>query len=205
VNRPHHNDCDAWKEVADEDLWIYDKLILSRKLGYVCGPSGVDVPEPGFYIVRPITNLLGMGIGAKVVWLTNTTDDLVEPGFFWCEMFSGTHLSVDYVNKEPVLQIEGLRDEGDSLWRWREWRRTKKNIKYPEVLSKLLTKDYPYVNIEFVDKKIIEVHTRLNPDWKDGDYASIIPLYEGENPDDPPEGYAFKSSKDYKRIGFFVK
>ena len=35
---------EVWAILKPEDIWIYDKLILSKKLGYVCGPIGVDVP-----------------------------------------------------------------------------------------------------------------------------------------------------------------
>lgn len=47
----HLNSTDEWKSIHVKDLWIYNKLILSQTLGYVCGPTGVDVPKPGFYIV----------------------------------------------------------------------------------------------------------------------------------------------------------
>ena len=50
---------EAWLNCHNEDLWIFDKLILAKKLGYVCGPIGVDVPEPGYYIVRPCVNIMG--------------------------------------------------------------------------------------------------------------------------------------------------
>ena len=37
-------DPDIWDKIKPDDLWIYDKLILSRKLGYLCGPAGVAPP-----------------------------------------------------------------------------------------------------------------------------------------------------------------
>ena len=49
-----------------------DKLILSRKLKYNCGPVGLDVPN-GWYIVRPCVNMLGLGLGAQKVWLEKET------------------------------------------------------------------------------------------------------------------------------------
>jgi len=59
----------VWKTADPDDLWVMDKLILSRKLGYNCGPVGLDVPTPGYYIVRPCVNMLGLGLGAQKVWL----------------------------------------------------------------------------------------------------------------------------------------
>ena len=47
-----------WHDISPEDLWYYNKLILSRTLGYDCGPTGVVVPKPGFFIVRPCMNYL---------------------------------------------------------------------------------------------------------------------------------------------------
>lgn len=77
-----------WNLCDPNDLWIYDKLILSRKMGYVCGPPGVPVPNADSYIVRPITNIEGMGRGAEILWLDDDTDHL-PPGYFWCEIFDG--------------------------------------------------------------------------------------------------------------------
>ena len=34
-----------WRSPKSDDLWALDKLILSKKLGYKCGPAGIDVPN----------------------------------------------------------------------------------------------------------------------------------------------------------------
>jgi hypothetical protein len=52
---------DEWNYIHNEDLWIYNKLFLSRVLDYNCGPAGVSVPKPDFYVVSPSINVLGMG------------------------------------------------------------------------------------------------------------------------------------------------
>ncbi len=31
---------DEWNHIHSEDLWVYNKLFLSRRLGYTCGPVG---------------------------------------------------------------------------------------------------------------------------------------------------------------------
>ena len=36
-------------------------------------PTGIDVPFCGYYIVRPCVNALGLGLGAKKVWLEKNT------------------------------------------------------------------------------------------------------------------------------------
>ena len=52
----------VWRTIDPELIWVMDKLIVSRKLGYNCGPVGLDVPHPGFYIVRPCVNMGALGI-----------------------------------------------------------------------------------------------------------------------------------------------
>jgi len=58
-----------WNHIHPNDLWVYNKLILSRVLGYNCGPVGTAVPKPDFYIVRPSMNLLGMGRFARIEYI----------------------------------------------------------------------------------------------------------------------------------------
>ena len=71
----------VWKTIDADDIWALDKLILSRKLNYNCGPVGLDVPKPGHYIVRPCVNMLGLGLGAEKVWLDKETTHL--PLGYW--------------------------------------------------------------------------------------------------------------------------
>ena len=62
-----------WNSIHPKDLWIYNKLILNRLLGHLCGPTGVPVPYSGYYIVRPSINLLGMGRFSRKEWINNDT------------------------------------------------------------------------------------------------------------------------------------
>ena len=82
-------------DLDPNDLWVYNKLQISRMLGYRCGPIGVKVLKPDNYIVRPSINFLGLGFGAHFTYIQDTTDHLT-PGHFWCEIFEGKHYSVDY-------------------------------------------------------------------------------------------------------------
>ena len=62
-------DADVFDSISVEDLWCVDKLILAKKLGYVCGPAGIAPPYPGQYVVRPIMNLKMMSRGASIQYL----------------------------------------------------------------------------------------------------------------------------------------
>jgi len=199
INSRMELDDKMWLTCHPDDLWIYDKLVLSRKLNYICGPAGVPVPYPGEYIVRPITNIDGMGIGAKFVRLDQSTENVVEPGYFWCEVFKGTHLSVDYVNQRQKLCVEGIRPKHNPLYRWSQWKKSDDQVPFPKLLELL---PYPKINCEFVGGRLIEVHLRGNPDWEHGS-DTIFPVWEGQSTV-PPRGMKFVEDDDYKRVGFFI-
>ena len=109
------NDVDAWNEFHKYSKW-YNKLWLSERLRYECGPAGVRVPTKGTYIVRPIYNLLGMGLGAKYMFLSpDYKENQILPGHFWCEKFEGFHYTIDYE----------WAHLGDGQWGWKQlycWR-----------------------------------------------------------------------------------
>lgn len=191
----------VWKTIDPNDLWVLDKLILSRKLGYTCGPVGLDVPTPGYYIVRPCVNMLGLGLGAERVWIEKDTTNL-PLGYFWCEWFEGRHLSIDYHLGSQKLCVEGYKSNY-TFTRWNEWRRTGDNIPLPNLLETFVTK-YQWINCEFIGGKLIEVHFRNNEDFT-GNIDHFIPVWEGESTV-PPKGYVYRSYPDvHGRIGAFVK
>jgi hypothetical protein len=204
----------SWKNAHDEDLWVFDKLILSRRLGYVCGPAGMNVPKLGTYIVRPCVNIPGMGKGAQFYALQHLTDEL-PPGTFWCEMFTGRHISVDYRDGEQVLAVEGFRESNSlmntELWRFSKWEKVDDTIPMPDLFLPLIKK-YEYINIEYIDGKPIEVHFRHNPDfvwgnsiaipiWKDGFYIPQEDEYYNEN---GMSKLRMVKAPDQKRWGFFI-
>lgn len=191
---------DEYSQIHQDDLWVYNKLILSRKLGYTCGPSGVPVPKSDFFIVRPCMNFMGMGRFARIEYLKDTTEHL-HPGEFWCEIFQGDHLSIDYYKKEPILTVRGTLTRENTLYKWEKWEKIKKTIKYPSILEELEGK-YDYVNCEFIDEKLIEVHFRQNPDFRYGNTVAI-PIWEDDAI--PKNGkYKYMEDPDYLRKGFLI-
>jgi hypothetical protein len=65
-------------------------------------------------------------------------------------------------------------------------------------------KKYEWINCEFIDKNLIEVHFRPNLDFE-GDITNFIPVWHGESII-PPAGYRYKDYPDiHGRIGAFVK
>jgi len=189
-----------WKTADADEIWVYDKLILSRKLGYKCGPAGIDVPEPGWYIVRPCVNVMGLGLGAKKMHLPQYTIDL-DPGYFWCEWFEGRHLSIDYEYGKQVLCVEGFKSK-DTFTQWDKWIKTNDQIPFPKVLDQFKTK--ANINCEFIGGKLIEVHLRSNPDFEQN-ITEFIPVWKDQSTE-PPLGYRYIDYPDvHGRIGAFIK
>jgi len=200
------NEDDVWSLIPPENLWLTDKLLLSRHLGYECAPTGVDVQYPGWYISRPCVNALGLGLGAKKVWLDHDTSFL-SLGFFWCEWFEGKHYSVDWwpEYKTKAYTCQGIKDK-ETLIKWKKWVRVPNNSEqwYPESLHHIL-KRYKQVNIEYIGNKIIEIHLRPNEDFQDSNIQEFIPVWVGEDTT-PPKGYRYIHSPEYNgRIGAFIK
>ena len=190
----------AWQNTDPDQLWVFDKLILARKMGYHAGPAGTDVPEPGYYCVRPCVNALGLGLGASRQWLDNNTDHL-PLGSFWCEWFSGRHLSVDYRYGVQTLCAEGTNHSRD-LSRWQRWQLTEDRAPLPGILD--LFKTRPAVNCEFIGGRLIEVHLRANPDFRWGN-TEYIPVWQGESTH-APNGYRFVADPElHNRVGAFVR
>jgi hypothetical protein len=191
----------VWQDINPDDMWALDKLILSRKMFYNCGPVGLDVPHPGYYIVRPCVNMLGLGLGAQKLWLEKDTCHL-PVGHFWCDWFEGRHLSIDYHWGKQVLAVEGHKSD-KTFVKWDHWVRVADRIKLPDILKKFANK-YEWINCEYIGGKLIEVHFRHNEDFEGG-ITHFIPVWEGETID-PPDDYRYREYPDiHGRIGAYVK
>jgi len=202
------NDCDVWHTCPIDYLWIYDKLILAIKNGYVAGPAGIPVPKAGYYIIRPITNIRMMSKGASKKWLTPNDTHLVPDGFFWQEYFKGDHISVDYYKGKEHLVVQGFRDDNDQLDRFYKWEKLPLgNNPFPKVLGNLfeLTE---WVNVEYIGNKIIEVHLRWNDDFRNHNGSTIYPVWSDREFDSSKilnfDKCYWYPSLCQKRLGFWV-
>lgn len=198
------NDSDCWNICEPEHLWIFDKLIVAKKLGHIAGPAGVPVPARGMYVVRPVMNLKMMSRGAKIKYLepeSSLDPQYVHDGFFWQEMYSGRHLSTDYLHGKQTLCVEGFR-ENDNLARFSKWKKTDDVIVIPSIFEEII-KTYQWLNLELVGGKVIEAHLRFNDDFANHDYNTIIPVWNDAFT--PPTTRAeFYPSPCGDRIGFWV-
>lgn len=188
------NDVDFWHTTDPDDLWLFDKLILSKKLGYVCGPAGVAPAKAGTYIVRPCVNYRMMSRGAGFMQLSPESHDAVPDGYFWCEAFTGRHLSFDYCYGRQTLAVEGFRDDPQRLDRFSCWQKIRDTYVLPKLLRPIAEK-YPWLNIEVIGDKIIEAHLRYNDDFANHNANTIIPVWKD----------SFYASPAGNRLGFILK
>ena len=196
----HLNPYDEWKSIHPKDTWVYNKLFLNTSLRHLCGPTGVPVPYPGYYIVRPSINLLGMGRFSRIEWIDKDTEHF-HPAEFWCEIFVGPHLSVDFHNQKSELVVLGERDDDEPMYKWKKWTKIDQEVEFPEIL-KDLKGDYEWINCEFIGNKLIEVHFRRNPDFRYGNSVAI-PVWRGDRPQ-KVDNFTFIEDKEYLRRGFFI-
>ena len=84
------------------------------------------------------------------------------------------------------------------MWKWKEWRRTDDEVPYPEFFKRLDLNEYQYLNVEMIDGRIIEVHFRHNPDWRNvaAEVKGLKPCYKKVD--------GMIEDSDYKRIGFIT-
>lgn len=154
--------------------WTMNKLDISLRLGYHAGPAGVAVQKSGWYIVRPIYNPYGMGIGAHKKWLdanekfaeAMACHEHIPPGYFWCEWFEGEHYSIDYAkvnNKwQPINASQGFHYDDKNLTKFHFWRIIEPpHIDIPQWIHDIDVKEF---NIEFKGDKITEIHLRSGND-----------------------------------------
>tara|TARA_Y100001972_G_C7658583_1_gene331889 strand:- start:609 stop:1298 length:690 start_codon:yes stop_codon:yes gene_type:complete len=171
---------DCWN-IYPEHRWIHNKLELSLKCGHNAGPIPLLPKKSGYYILRPIYNLIGWGLNAKKIYIDiNDKQSLFDchPGEFWCEWFEGPHYSIDYEwdkKWKPIFATEGF-NSAENFIKFTRWNKIDiPDIPLPKFLDRL--KDIKYLNIEFKDSKIIEVHLRLGNllgDWHGLEHAKVI-------------------------------
>lgn len=192
---------DEWNQIDPKDIWAYNKLSLSRLLGYTCGPTGTTVPKTDFYIVRPCINLLGMGRFARKEWIEKDTDHF-HPSEFWCELFQGPHLSVDFHEKKSKLVVIGEKNVDDPLYKWSRWEKIDVEVDFPLILNDLVG-NYEWINCEMIGNRVIEVQFRQNPDFRYGNTVAI-PSWDKKVRKDMDD-YTFVEDSDYLRRGFWIK
>ena len=139
-----------------------------------------------------------MGRFCRIEYLNKSSDHL-HPGEFWCEIFEGEHLSVDFINKKSVLVVRGYKNKKNPAYKWNCWVKLKREIEFPEILNNLVG-DYSYINCEFIGGKLIDVQFRRNLDFRWGNRIAI-PVWSKKN---IKKKLKFVEDPDFLRLGFLI-
>lgn len=206
------HDFEAWEKYPHHHKW-FNKLYLAELMGYKCGPTGLAPDVTDHYIVRPIYNLSGMGVGSKVIKIEAGDATKVPPGYFWCEFIAGIQYSATYEfvdgRWKSISCWQGTNDI-NNLSRFVSWIRSTYKPKVSSQFNEL--HDVGRINIEFIGDKPIEVHLRESPD---PNYDELIPVWADNSVNKEAylsRGYRYIESYDnangfleIPRIGFLVK
>ena len=210
-------DYQAWEEYP-QHRWVFNKLEVALKLGYKAGPACVPLPKTSNTlfkaIIRPIYNLYGMGISAKVKTFRPMIDNefivnhgYISPGHFWCEYFEGTHYSIDYKRTdqpkgslwawEPFCTMVGEKEESN-LTKFTKWEVVNPpRLTLPRFICEI--DDVEFLNIECIDDKIFEIHLRTGNDvlHRKPVGTEAIPIWDDEQYNMKileEQGYTFKGN-----------
>ncbi|HEX7417993.1 MAG TPA: hypothetical protein VF315_08070 [Steroidobacteraceae bacterium] len=207
---------DVYIPTEDEDAyrwhprfcWVYDKLRIAQSQGLECAPHGVP-PQRFPVFSKPIYNLKGMGVGARVLRSAADYELHLTPGHLWMPVLHGDHVSTDVAVEQGriawlrhahgIALAEGTFDywviESGSpapagraqLERYlRDW------------VESQLAGYTGMANIETIGGRIIEVHLRFADQWPDlngeGWLEAVVGLYSSgawRRPHTPErEGYS---------------
>jgi hypothetical protein len=174
------DDPDAW-QLYPAHRWIYDKLAVALSQGLQAAPFGV-MPARFPVFSKPITNLLGMGVGSRAILSPDDYAAAQTAGHFWSTLLTGAHVSSD-----------AALIDGNTVW----WRHTTgapgpggtfDHWHMPDIEAwcgawsrKHLTGYTGMVNFETIGSRIIEAHLRFADQWPDlygpGWIDAVVRLY----------------------------
>jgi hypothetical protein len=97
--------------------------------------------------------------------------------------------------------VEGFRDS-ERLDRFCRWEKIQHVCEFPTVLGDLYCTQ-PWINVEYVDGHIIEVHLRWNDDFSNHASDVIYPVWADAPIDQPPNSDWYPSASG-DRLGFYV-
>jgi hypothetical protein len=164
------NDFQVWKSRDSNiqtHLWVYNKLEIARSQDLECGPLGV-YPDKYPVLVKPITNLYGMGKDAQIVHTLYEFRKICreKSGLFWTRFLTGKHYSVDIACKNgvPLWNCCFRGENGKTLGTFDYWE-TIPDYRLPACVKEWMRKNFSkyvgWMNIELIGDKVIECHLRI--------------------------------------------
>lgn len=162
------NDIDAWRAFP-ESRWMFNKLFVLTSLGVECGPLGTEDPKHFPIWVKPVVNVWGMGIGAKVYFSPEEVS--YEPGMMWMKYLQGASTySYDVEINEKNEIIRGYVAVGKNGPFYTSWHVDELDLEdehIQEYVTRLgeIGKLPRFLNFEVMARQIIECHPRWSKEF----------------------------------------
>lgn len=175
------NDEEAWLMYPKLN-YVYNKMFICEFQNLAYAPMPI-LPNKYPVIIKPIINLMGMGINSVKVNSDKEFMKYYNNNHFWCEFLQGDHNSWDFVITKGKIQyiccFNGCIDN-NKFGTFKYWSLLK-NFKLPKILNKFIFKNFKSftgcINIETIGDKMIECHLRMGDiDQLPKDYLRIFLL-----------------------------
>lgn len=157
-----HNDTEAFNHFKKYNF-VYNKQFIANSQHLNNGNSN-NLPKLFPVIVRPITNLYGMGLGAYYAYNINQIKEMKNTDF-WCQILEGNHISVDVLLSQGKINgVIAFYGKPDKLFTFDHWTYIPK-YKLPNHIDKWIMKYLQnhtgVINLEIIGGYIIECHLRM--------------------------------------------
>lgn len=161
------NDAHAWR-LNPRHRHLYNKLEIALSQGLLAAPCGVAPEQLGVsagtpVFVKPVTNLAGMSLGARIESAGQVSADA---GSFWCELLSGRQSSTDCLVQDGkvVWFAHTLAAEERHRQRPIYWQvgveMAELDAPVRQFLEARLDGYTGLCNVEMIADRVIEVHLR---------------------------------------------
>jgi len=175
-----NNDLEAW-EMYPEYNFIYNKMFICKFQNIKHYPMPI-YPNKYPIVIKPIINLMGMGLNAIKINNDNEFEKHLNNNHFWSEYFEGEHLSWDIILKKGQINfLSSFKGYKNKIFGAFNYWELIKNKKLPIIINELVKthlSDYTgCLNVETIDNNMIECHLRIgDADQLPKDYLRLIYL-----------------------------
>lgn len=162
--------------------WVYNKLEIAETQGLPCGL--IPVPPTEYpVVVKPLHNLFGGGLGARVVHTQEQYDLITDPGLFWSPYHFGEHHSIDLILQEgEIREMFTFRGEKLQFGAFDYWELIQDDDELLELIEPWIDEYMEgytgCLNIETVGDYIIEVQLRMGDIDRLGDSQLMSAIHK---------------------------
>lgn len=158
-------DKEAYKKFK-EDRWVYDRCKLSKKLENEVYDLSKELPKKYPVIVKPRINFYGMGKGAYRAY--SEKDIISRQGMVAQPFYAGEHITIDLAFYKGVfVDSFSFLAHKDKNGSFELFESIEPQIWYPLEVFRWLKKGSFILNVEVIDRYVIEAHLRPSMQYFD--------------------------------------